>query len=180
MLYNEERTAYHEAGHAFITVLNGREFESVTIQHGQFEDGTPYEGCTQLVKKYWAIPFEILYEAFIAYAGIAAEEIKFGAEQSESQEMDIIRTRRIIKEHLFYSKGDPANDEMVKSMWDNMVKPIVYTQLRGNWHAVEALAQALLEQKTLSGKAANKIMKAATQAYNKQKRATATDTIAAL
>jgi hypothetical protein len=150
---NDERraTAYHEAGHAVIGAIHGRQPTSIDIVHDAqgnaghtlFADDLPPE-----FKRYFnQSPEKRRYlemRVLITLAGTAAHDILFpGREHDEGDRRDECQAAKMIEESASWHQDHTAYLEAMK------IK--VRKQLKDRWPNVARVAEALLRQNYLSG-----------------------------
>ena len=147
----EEATAYHEAGHAVLGAIRSRAPISVTIVpnggaagKNEFPDDCRPEfnrhlGNSPEKKKY--IETRIL----IALAGTIAHDLRFPAHVRDAgDEQDEQRARAIIEENAVWA--DSCRDSYFRQLQET-ARGVLQT----NWPWVEAVARALIDDKTISG-----------------------------
>lgn len=148
-MINKKITAYHEAGHVVMHILTDVALHDVTIvandDEGFLGAATWNIGpSVALQMNYGSRNREITTLARdcvrISLGGICAEEIAFGRyyEQGAGDDLDSAH---------YYARVLSRNpDGYVKRQWRETRK-----MLRQNWRQVQLVADALLEQQTLTG-----------------------------
>ena len=159
-----EHLAYHEAGHAVMSYLlrEGHtnkqtipldEFEKVAIQ-GEMQDW----GKTTVSLDSWISAAQALL------AGHISEKIKYGGLDDVlygDSAQDLSAAKHLIASFIeeMTRDSEAVRKQTPKSL--ELHATLAETGLRCHWLAVEALAQALLKRKILTGKKAVKIIKVA-------------------
>jgi hypothetical protein len=137
-------TAYHEAGHAVIALALGRAIDRVTVVPNQ-----RFLGSCQLQKgrvkptKDW-LEDEIL----ILLAGIVAESRFSGKYNPSGAAQDLTNTRRL---SLMRAGGESQAVRLERRLLNKTEHLVDET---ANWLAIEAIAQQLLINHAISGRAA--------------------------
>lgn len=140
-----ERIAYREAGRAVVcTLVGGRRVLDVTTEQSGDKPGeTRYEPRHRVsdYERDEIMSTEVLrnltQEAMIGYAGEQAEVLRFG---------DCEKTHETDPDYLVFLLVICADIERDQIILD------VKTLLEDNWDRVKAVAEALMERKSLSGK----------------------------
>lgn len=156
-----EKTAYHEAGHAVVAYLLGRSVRLVTIVPS--EDGTLLGHVLYVPPRlkdeyqYWGSPslkraaFENIVR--ISLAGSIAEGRMAGRQSHRQASSDY----RYAVEVVSGLVGDDRElSAYLNWLWistENLLS------VKPHWRAVEALAQKLLELRTIKGKDAKEIIR---------------------
>jgi ATP-dependent Zn protease len=148
---NEEATAYHQAGHAIVGAIRGRSPESVTIvrQGGTAGQTQFFDDCRPEFNRYLGGSPEkrdyIETRILIALAGTIAHDLRFPAHVRDSgDEYDEERARALIVENAVWA--DSCRDSYFRQLQET-VRGVLQT----NWPWVEAVARALIDDKTISG-----------------------------
>ena len=157
-------TAYHEAGHVVMNTIKRRAFRLATIDPERLADGV--NGCVfggtiseqrkenlRLVQK----------DIEIRFAGGIAEKIYTGRNNNVGARSDRHWAAELIIDHIPNPK---RLDYFIQYLWlgveDELKKPL-------NWASVEAIADYLLEHKTLHSRKARLIAREAKARYIKDK-----------
>jgi len=164
-----ERTAYHEAGHAFMAYDLRRKFHFITIDPEKLDKNT--EGMVKMVrsnKLFEAIEFgdfdsRTLTEKQIkiTLGGEVACGLLVGPKSCHlSQDAQVSM-------HLAQSQCGNAEeaDAYLNWLWLSVRNQL---RLPHNWACVQALAKALMKHKTLSYRKAREIIRTARDKYSSQ------------
>lgn len=162
-----EEIAYHEAGHAVMAYLLRRRFHSITIDPEKLDEATG--GLVRLVhsKKLnnslntYGYSKEIEQHIRITLAGEASSGIFSGQEKWSLSQTDIGTSFRLIQNYCCscLNETDAYINWLMLSVKNDLKLP-------QNWCLVCAVAQALLEHKTLSYRKARETIIAAHDEYN--------------
>ena len=148
---SDEEVAYHEAGHAVVAHVLGGRIEDMTL------DSIEYEGGVQRgLTRYWldGKPLEKFEkELQTAPAGWIATKIAFNSTFGRADDSRAVT--RLLDE---YGRGWTPE---LKREWRKRGLAGALAILDTRWHAVGALASALLERRTLSGAEAHRIIEEA-------------------
>lgn len=161
-----EKTAAHEAGHALVAVLLGREVTRVSIlSRGQAL------GVTFPIEKHEIFSYnfksDILGEVMIFLGGLAAEVLKYG-EGTPGVSNDLLVANKLVSDmvnlygmsigELHGVTSQNVSSETVKMKFDMEVVSLMkkcmndtMTLLRNNKEKLDELTKALLEKETLMG-----------------------------
>jgi hypothetical protein len=102
---------------------------------------------------------KVVGEIGVRLAGPIAEKMFTGRTNHHGASAD----HRAASELANFVSIDYGEDEGAHgNLLIRWIAPLVKARLRVHWYAVEALAEALLERKTLTGKAAREVIRAAT------------------
>lgn len=155
--------AYHEAGHVICAELVGATVEKVTIVPGEPTEQIQYGGRTQLTYKDGFPWGDLLDEAVLAYAGLAAENRLKGIGPNDAGDapsgggaLDILKANDAITDYLSDADGDYDEDECDRL--DDHTYQRAAWHVEKRWRAVEAIAEALLRQGTLTGEEVSHIL----------------------
>ena len=161
-----KHTAYHEAGHVVAAYTVRRAFKSVSIveeEHSlgrvlfsNFEDAF-FESLSLDSSGNLVTRCKLEKEVIVFYGGTAAVDLLTGELDVEKSEHDLT----CVRELLTRASGDGDEAETYSNWLYARTKAMLC--LPHLWHAVEAVAAALLENQTLSYRAARKIMCGAVQ-----------------
>jgi hypothetical protein len=139
--FSDEELAYHEAGHAVMHVFNGGTVERVSIERADPKRGVrvqPFstEGLSEAEARQW---IRVL---------VAGEVGLFLHSGERRQVPDSVDREGAMRAARAAGAGDAAANAMIAEEWDR-----VRDQLREGtvWGKVEALAQALVQRRTLDG-----------------------------
>ena len=162
-----EEIAYHEAGHAVMAHLLHRKFHYITVDSNKLDDDTG--GLFRLVHSKKLINSlnihgytkEIERQIRITLAGEVSGGIFSGQEKWNMSQTDIGTSFRLVQN----SCSSCLNEVDAYINW-LMLSVRNSLKLPQNWCLVCAVAQALLEHKTLSYRKARETIKAAYDEYN--------------
>ena len=137
-------TAYHEAGHAVIAIMVGRTVNKVSIVPGGKRLGV----CKMNKGRTKASQDALEADLLILLAGMAAEGRKSGRYNMQGASQDIRDA-----EKLALMRAGNANQagKVLKRALDKVHH--LFDQA-ATWNATKAIAQALLESQTISGREA--------------------------
>lgn len=162
-----EVVAYHEAGHAVMSLLRNEEISRISI-HGMTSGvgGAVFHADSD---RCFATKREIETRIMTAYAGRASEEIRFGDENvTEGAGNDITQATTLLLSYVTKCGFDKSSGlvdlailsseyqmnetvvERITTLSKAMYKNTVDT-LKENYNMVETLAKKLLEVRTMSG-----------------------------
>ena len=169
-----EIAAYHEAGHAVMTYISGLPIARASIAGSVSGVGGAVFQADRADSGKLTSKIDYEKQIMIAYAGRAAEKIKFGAENiSDGAASDITQATNLIYAYICRA-GMGATGildyEMVKAI-DPLAMPIAEMErlsrmlmdkaesaIGKDYSKVEAVAKALLDKETLSGDEIAKII----------------------
>ena len=139
----EERDAYHEAGHAVVTVFLGLRLHAISIKR---DDAHSTHRATKRDDMYW------LRNATIAYGGAEAERRLCGPRSRwrAGAGDDLWRAYHALEEITV----DPPSLRALQTYAMRQARLLV----ERHWPEIEALARLLLERKTVTGKEATKLV----------------------
>lgn len=156
-----ERNAYHEAGHAVMCVVYRIPLRKVTVKP-RGETG----GVVNMWRRTWQRD-DMTLRIIIRCAGLAAESVHYG-ESPETMSvggpvMDWFEARDLVEELLTLGRQIEVDEGDVMNFLDLMNNQALM-MLKRFWPAVEALAVALQNRQTLTGKEATAIIHGALEA----------------
>lgn len=148
---NEEATAYHEAGHAVMGAIHDKSPDFITIvPHGDVAgiNEFPDDLRPEYKRHHYDSPEKRCYieaRILIAVAGIVAHDLRFPARVRDAGDAhDARRAREIIEE----SAGWADN---CRESYFQQLQETARGLLQANWLWVEAVAHALIENRSLPG-----------------------------
>lgn len=162
-----EYVAYHEAGHAVMTLLQNNEVSRVSIKG--MTSGVGGAVFQTDKDRFFKTKNEIVSNIMICYAGRASEAIHFGdGAITQGASNDITQATEMLKTYVaklgfddkyglidleVLNSGFNTTDELRErvSELSKQFYEETYTLLKDNYSLVEKLAQKLLEEKTMSG-----------------------------
>lgn len=170
-----EYVAYHEAGHAVMTYLTGSHISRISIM-GMTSGvgGAVFQSDNE---RFFETKEQVESQIMIAYAGRAAEAIRFGDNKiTQGAGNDITQATNLLMNYVAKLGFDSATglvDMTVLSngiTTDNMLSERIsalsiefyqktLSKLKSDFHLVEALAKKLFEVKTLSGDEAEALLR---------------------
>jgi len=169
-----EVVAFHEAGHAVVSLLRGEEISRVSI-HGMTSGvgGAVFQADDD---RLFVSKRKVVSRIMIAYAGRASEEIHYGDENvTEGAGSDITQATKLLMAYVTKFGFDKSvgfidlevlagefqtNEtviERVKELSKEMYQETLKL-LKENYDMVEVLAKKLLEVKTMSGEEVDALM----------------------
>ena len=137
-------TAYHEAGHAVMALLMGRSVQKVSIIPSQNRLGV----CTIQKGRAKQVQDKLEAEILILLAGMAAEGRKSGKYNLEGAAQDL---KHVEKLAMSRSGNIKAAQKFFNKMLD---KTQHLLSDKATWKAVKVIAAELLENESISGRAA--------------------------
>lgn len=142
-------TAYHEAGHAVVALSLGRPIKKVTIQAGNSQAGDRMLGSCQ-IQKGRTKPSKTAFEdeILILFAGMVAESMATGQYCPRGAGLDLRMTRRMLA-----SRGD-SERQIEKQQRRLLDKTENLLDQPSHTAAVKSIAEELIRNKTISGRAA--------------------------
>lgn len=146
-------TAYHEAGHAVVALSLGRSIEKLTIVRNSLRLGAVNMGTSRRGRR--DDYFE--NEALVLLAGILSEARITGKLNWNGARQDVLNLRKLISTRVGTEK---AGERLERRLFD---KTEHYLSQTGIWEAIETIAQELLRQRSISGRAARHIYDEATK-----------------
>jgi len=155
--FNEYSIAVHEAGHAVMSVIYGRKVEYVTIVPSGKALGECRNGEEIFDKNE---PNEMkgirrLKEVLVLLAGTAAESLLLGTNLLGTRGKTDFEEAEKIFDELNDGQGKERSNIATKMAWDLFRTPLAQQQIK-------AVANALMEHKTLTGSQVAEIMNAET------------------
>jgi len=157
--------AYHEAGHAVAALRFGVDIEKVTIEPGTVEGGSCSDGeqesyiglvkigleMTMDIDRYDTEDFARLQQyCIINLCSRPAEAGFWGRNNNFAGWVDRDHVLDVIKGVFGSSDNGGPLDRAVKAFYRYQAAEAELL-IERNWHAVEAVAEALMERKTLTG-----------------------------
>jgi ATP-dependent Zn protease len=148
--------AIHEAGHAVMSKIVGRNLEYVTIMSkcdsilGECYNGDESPNTNESDSEKGMYMFK---EALILLSGTAAESILLGTPPLETRGKDDFEKAEVIFNLPNDDLGKERCDQATAIVWDLFSKPLAKQQIK-------SVADALMEHKTLTDSQVVKIMKA--------------------
>ena len=155
-------TAYHEAGHAFVSYCFGKGFKEVTIIASEdylgavtnLADhkflGSLIEGSNSYILPEEIIKMRINHELMILYAGYLSE-FKYGVANEEGAYSDLMVINSFIKA---YSETEEESKNIIEYCYNTTIKI-----LEDNWLYLRILANELLKKDTLSFQEIDELLK---------------------
>ncbi|MBC7853580.1 MAG: cell division protein FtsH [Pirellulaceae bacterium] len=152
---NEIATAYHEAGHAVMALVLGRNVQRVSVQDNQLRLGH----CEIKKGRFRPIKDGLETEILILLGGLAAETRQMGNYDSAGAAQDLRGVRSLTQ---LRAAGRRQVERLERRMLD---KAEYILDQPGVWLAAQRIADELLRHTTLSGRAARHLFdQAAAQA----------------
>lgn len=145
------RTAYHEAGHAVIAILVGRAVNKVSIIPG----GNRLGVCKMNKGRKKASQDALEADLLILLAGMAAEGRKSGRYNMQGASQDIREAEKLA---LMRAGNARQAEKVLKRALDKVHH--LFDQ-SATWNATKAIAQALLESQSISGREAEHLYRLA-------------------
>ena len=169
-----EIAAYHEAGHAVMTYLADRPIARVSIAGSTSGVGGAVFQADKKDANMFSTRSEYEWQIKIAYAGKAAELIRFG-DASDGASSDLTQATNLIYSYVCRAGMDEnlgmLDYEIIKGI-DPLAMPIKAMEelsirlmkdardtLEKHYKAVEAVAKALIENETLAGESVEELIK---------------------
>lgn len=146
-------TAYHEAGHAFLSYVLGKGFQRVTVIPDQDYLGAVTNMCdydflanlmmatTNFIVPDSVIDNRVKNELMVLYAGYLAEK-EYGVDNKDGASSDL----EMIREFIF----NYCNDEDESTALITLCLETTTTILKDNWFQIRVLANVLIEKKTMT------------------------------
>ena len=137
-------TAYHEAGHAVMALLMGRDIQKVSIIPSQNRLGA----CTIKKGRAKQVQDKLEAEILILLAGMAAEGRKSGRYNVQGAAQDL----RNVEKFAMARSGNPGQaSKLIHKLLD---KTQHLLSNKSTWAAVKVIADELIEHESISGRAA--------------------------
>lgn len=137
-------TAYHEAGHAVMALLMGRDIQKVSIIPSQNRLGA----CTIKKGRAKQVQDKLEAEILILLAGMAAEGRKSGRYNVQGAAQDL----RNVEKFAMARSGNPGQaSKLIHKLLD---KTQHLLSTKSTWAAVKVIAEELIEHESISGRAA--------------------------
>ncbi|MEJ6579707.1 MAG: hypothetical protein QNL33_02620 [Akkermansiaceae bacterium] len=137
-------TSYHEAGHAVMALLMGRDIQKVSIIPSQNRLGA----CTIKKGRAKQVQDKLEAEILILLAGMAAEGRKSGRYNIQGASQDL----RNVEKLAMARSGNPRQaSKLVRKLLD---KTQHLLSNKSTWTAVKVIADELIEHESISGRAA--------------------------
>lgn len=137
-------TAYHEAGHAVMALLMGRSVQKVSIIPSQNRLGV----CKMQKGRVKQVQDKLEAEMLILLAGMAAEGRRAGKYNIAGASQDL----RMVEKLAMSRSGNARQAE--KLIHKTLDKTQHLLSNKGTWKAVKIIAEELLENESISGRAA--------------------------
>jgi len=153
-------TAYHEAGHAVIAIVVGRNVNKVSIIPG----GNKLGVCKMSKGRKKASQDVLEAELLILLAGMAAEGRKSGRYNMQGASQDL---RDAVKLALMRAGNAKQAGKVLKRTLDKVHNLFDQT---ATWNATKSIAEALLASDSISGREADHHYKLALELSKKGKR----------
>lgn len=150
-------TAYHEAGHAVMALVVGRPVEKVTISPGQLVAGGRRLGACK-IQKGRTKPSKDAVEAsvLILLAGMVAESRVTGRYDQQGAAQDLFMVKDLLTANR--ARTEKQFQKLARRMID---KTEHILREPGPTKAIQLVAAALLENETISGRAARHLFETA-------------------
>ena len=142
-------TAYHEAGHAVMALILGRQIHKITIAPGQMQTGGVRLGACQIQRRRGRAARESIEdEILFLLAGMVAESHVTQRYCQAGAAQDLSVVRRLLREH-------PGSERQLERLERRYLSKTEYL-LSEESHAlaVQLIATQLIEKTTVSGRAA--------------------------
>ena len=144
-------TAFHEAGHAVIAIITGRNVNKVSIIPGANKLGV----CKMSKGRKKASPDALEAELLILLAGLAAEGRKSGKYNFLGASQDLRDAEKL----ALMRAGNPKQaSKILKRALDKVHH---HFDQPANWTATKSIAKALLKSESISGREADHLYKLA-------------------
>ena len=144
-------TAYHEAGHAVLAIITGRNINKVSIKPG----GNKLGVCKIAKGRKKANSDVLEAELLILLAGMAAEGRKSGNYNIHGATQDLHQAEKL----ALMRAGNPKQaSKVLKRALDKVHN---HFNQSPNWSATKSIANALLENESISGREAEHLYKIA-------------------
>ncbi len=144
MEHDRTLTAYHEAGHAVMALLMGRDIQKVSIIPSKNRLGA----CTIKKGRAKQVQDKLEAEILILLAGMAAEGRKSGRYNVQGAAQDL----RNVEKFAMARSGNPGQaSKLIHKLLD---KTQHLLSNKSTWAAVKVIAEELIEHESISGRAA--------------------------
>lgn len=147
------KTAYHEAGHAVIAIVVGRSVNKVSIIPG----GNKLGVCKMGKGRKKASQDMLEAELLILLAGMAAEARKSGQYNMQGASQDL----RAAEKLALSRAGNPRQAEKILKRALDKVHHLFDQPV--TWNAAKSIANALLENESISGREADHLYRLAVE-----------------
>ncbi len=152
-------TAYHEAGHAVIAIVVGRNVNKVSIIPG----GNRLGVCKMSKGRKKASQDVLEAELLILLAGMAAEGRKSGRYNMQGASQDLRDAEKLA---LMRAGNAKQAGKVLKRTLDKVHNLFDQT---ATWNATKSIAEALLKSESISGREADHLYKMAVELSKKGK-----------
>lgn len=154
-------TAYHEAGHAVMAHILGRPVQKVTVAPAQLQTGGIRLGACDIKKgRNKATRDALADQALILLAGMVAESHFTGRYCQQGAAQDLMNVHRLLQSRA-------GNPRQLKRLENRLIdKAETLLQETVNAKAIERIAQALIEQTSLSGRAVRHLHEQAAREFS--------------
>lgn len=146
-------TAYHEAGHAVVALALGRAVEKLSIVRNSLRLGAVNFGNRRSGRR--QDYFET--EAMILLAGLVSEAKFTGKLNWGGASQDMLQLERMVSLRV---EKEKAAERMQRRLLDKTEHLLSQPEI---WSAVERIAQSLVENRSISGRAARHLFDEATK-----------------
>lgn len=151
-------TAFHEAGHAVMALARGRVVQKVTIRPGKSQFGQSRLGLCELGKRHARRSNDLLEdEVLILFAGMVAESRLTGQYCHEGAAQDLRMIQRLLQNRA----GSVKQLERLQRRLLDKTEHLLDDQAHAN--AIELIADRLVQDETVSGRAVRHYYKQALQ-----------------
>ena len=141
-------TAYHEAGHAVMAYLIGRPVEKVTISPAHLQTGGSRLGACKIQKgRTKSSKDELEDEVLILLAGMVGESHVTNRYCQEGASQDLRAVRRLLEKR---ATSERQLDKLARRMLDKTEHVL---NDESNARAIQLIADALMNDETISGRA---------------------------
>ncbi len=138
-------TAYHEAGHAVMALLMGRSIQKVSIIPSQNRLGV----CTIKKGRAKQVQDKLEAEMLILLAGMAAEGRKSGKYNVQGAAQDLAGVEKL-------AMSRSGNARQAQKLFQRMLDKTQHLlSNKATWKAVKVIANELLVNESISGRAAS-------------------------
>ncbi len=151
-------TAYHEAGHAIMAFTLGRPVHKVTIAPAQLQTGGGRLGVCKIDRgRLKASKDSLEDEALILFAGMVAESQITSQYCEHGASLDLRAIRRLLTTRASSDRQLARLESRMLAKTEHILGDQVHTR------AIELVAQELLENETISGRAVRHLFQQASQ-----------------